>query len=50
MLETIERMSVISDVQRFSAQPNAGRPRDIEGRNIYLASPEYIASYASADS
>ena len=45
MLETIERMSVISDA-RLSAQPNAGRPRDIEGRNIYLSSPEYIASYA----
>jgi len=31
---------------RLSAQPNAGRPRDIEGRNIYLSSPEYMASYA----
>ena len=29
-----------------SAQPNAGRPRDVEGRNIYLSSPEYMASYA----
>jgi homocysteine S-methyltransferase len=45
MLETIERMSAITRA-RLSAQPNAGRPRDIEGRNIYLASPEYIASYA----
>ena len=32
--------------RRLSAQPNAGRPRDIEGRNIYLSSPEYLASYA----
>jgi homocysteine S-methyltransferase len=32
--------------RRLSAQPNAGRPRDIEGRNIYLCSPEYMASYA----
>ena len=31
---------------RLSAQPNAGRPRDIEGRNISLASPESLASYA----
>ena len=31
---------------RLSAQPNAGKPRDIEGRNIYLCSPEYMASYA----
>lgn len=45
MLETIERISTITRA-RLSAQPNAGRPRDIEGRNIYLSSPEYIASYA----
>ncbi|MSO83293.1 MAG: bifunctional homocysteine S-methyltransferase/methylenetetrahydrofolate reductase [Acidobacteria bacterium] len=45
MLETIERLSAITRA-RLSAQPNAGRPRDIEGRNIYLSSPEYIASYA----
>ena len=31
---------------RLSALPNAGKPRDIEGRNIYLCSPEYMASYA----
>ena len=31
---------------KLSAQPNAGRPRDVEGRNIYLCSPEYMASYA----
>ena len=29
-----------------SAQPNAGKPREIEGRNLYLCSPEYMASYA----
>ena len=45
MLETIERMSAVTRA-RLSAQPNAGRPRDIEGRNIYLSSPEYVASYA----
>ncbi len=45
MLETIERMSAITRT-RLAAQPNAGRPRDVEGRNIYLSSPEYIASYA----
>src|SRR3989442_9778588 len=31
---------------RLAAQPNAGKPRDVEGRNIYLCSPEYMASYA----
>jgi methionine synthase I (cobalamin-dependent) len=45
MLETIERMSTIIRA-RLAAQPNAGLPRDVEGRNIYLSSPEYIASYA----
>lgn len=45
MLETLERMAALTDV-RLSAQPNAGRPRDIEGRTLYLTSPEYMASYA----
>jgi homocysteine S-methyltransferase len=45
MLETIERMARVAQ-KRLSAQPNAGRPREIEGRNIYLCSPEYMASYA----
>src|SRR4051794_6636882 len=45
MLETIERMEAVTRL-RLSAQPNAGKPRDVEGRNIYLCSPEYMASYA----
>jgi methionine synthase / methylenetetrahydrofolate reductase (NADH) len=45
MLETIERMEAVTR-KRLSAQPNAGKPRDVEGRNIYLCSPEYMASYA----
>jgi homocysteine S-methyltransferase len=45
MLETIERMAAVTTL-RLSAQPNAGKPRDVEGRNIYLCSPEYMASYA----
>lgn len=45
MLETVERMARVAQVP-LSAQPNAGRPREIEGRNIYLSSPEYMASYA----
>jgi homocysteine S-methyltransferase len=45
MLETVERIAAVTRA-RLSAQPNAGRPRDIEGRNIYLSSPEYMASYA----
>src|SRR5262249_12543367 len=45
MLETIERMEAVTPLS-LSAQPNAGKPRDVEGRNIYLCSPEYMASYA----
>src|SRR5438045_3274107 len=45
MLDTIERMETMTRL-RLSAQPNAGKPRDVEGRNIYLCSPEYMASYA----
>jgi methionine synthase / methylenetetrahydrofolate reductase(NADPH) len=45
MLDTIERVARVATV-KLSAQPNAGQPREIEGRNIYLCSPEYMASYA----
>jgi methionine synthase I (cobalamin-dependent)/5,10-methylenetetrahydrofolate reductase len=46
MLETLEHMAAVAPHAKLSAQPNAGRPRDVEGRNIYLSSPEYMASYA----
>ncbi len=45
MLETIERIAAATGAP-LSAQPNAGKPRHIEGRTIYLSSPEYMASYA----
>jgi methionine synthase / methylenetetrahydrofolate reductase (NADH) len=45
MLDTIERMAAVTK-RKLSAQPNAGKPRDVEGRNLYLCSPEYMASYA----
>jgi homocysteine S-methyltransferase len=45
MLEAIERIRRITE-RPLAAQPNAGIPRSIEGRNIYLCSPEYMASYA----
>jgi methionine synthase I (cobalamin-dependent)/5,10-methylenetetrahydrofolate reductase len=45
MLETVEAIAELTTLP-ISAQPNAGRPRDVEGRNLYLASPEYMASYA----
>jgi methionine synthase I (cobalamin-dependent)/5,10-methylenetetrahydrofolate reductase len=47
MLDTIERMrAIVGESIPLSAQPNAGMPRSVEGRNIYLCSPEYMASYA----
>ncbi|HEY7353470.1 MAG TPA: bifunctional homocysteine S-methyltransferase/methylenetetrahydrofolate reductase [Terriglobales bacterium] len=45
MLESIERIRAATMLP-LSAQPNAGIPRSVEGRNIYLCSPEYMASYA----
>src|SRR5262245_28909774 len=45
MLDAIERIRRVTELP-LSAQPNAGIPRNIEGRNIYLCSPEYMASYA----
>ena len=45
MLQTLEKMVTFTD-RKLSVQPNAGIPRNVEGRNIYLASPEYMAEYA----
>jgi len=45
MLEAIERVRAMTSLP-LAAQPNAGIPRSVEGRNIYLCSPEYMASYA----
>ncbi len=45
MLDTIERLRRVTALP-LAAQPNAGMPRSVEGRNIYLCSPEYMASYA----
>ena len=45
MLEAMERVRSVSSLP-LAAQPNAGIPRSVEGRNIYLCSPEYMGSYA----
>jgi len=45
MLEAIERVRAATSLP-LAAQPNAGIPRSVDGRNIYLCSPEYMASYA----
>ena len=45
ILEAIEKM-VPHTKKKLSAQPNAGMPRDIGGRSMYMASPEYMSQYA----
>ncbi|MDQ3995746.1 MAG: bifunctional homocysteine S-methyltransferase/methylenetetrahydrofolate reductase [Gemmatimonadota bacterium] len=45
ILEAIERMAVVTR-RKLSAMPNAGMPREVGGRRMYMASPEYMASYA----
>ena len=45
MLDAIERMAQVTD-RPLSAQPNAGLPRAVGDRSIYLSSPEYMANYA----
>ncbi len=45
ILECIEKM-VPHTRKKLSAQPNAGMPRDVGGRSMYMASPEYMATYA----
>jgi homocysteine S-methyltransferase len=44
MLDAIERLAKATSLP-LSVQPNAGMPRNVEGRNIYLCSPEYMANY-----
>ena len=44
-LETIEKMAGLTH-KALSAMPNAGLPATVEGRNIYLCSPEYMAQYS----
>jgi len=45
MLEAIERMARAT-ARPIVAQPNAGLPRVVGDRRIYLSSPEYMANYA----
>jgi methionine synthase / methylenetetrahydrofolate reductase(NADPH) len=45
VLTAIEAMRAATTLP-IAAMPNAGLPRAIEGRNIYLCSPEYMASFA----
>jgi methionine synthase / methylenetetrahydrofolate reductase(NADPH) len=45
ILGGIEKMRSVTD-RKLSAQPNAGLPRDIQGRQFYMCSPEYMSKFA----
>ncbi len=45
VLSAIESMAAGAHLPLF-AMPNAGVPRAVDGRNLYLCSPEYMASFA----
>jgi homocysteine S-methyltransferase len=45
MLDAVERMAPVVSLP-IAAQPNAGKPRAVDNRNLYLCSPEYMAVYA----
>ncbi|HEX7421538.1 MAG TPA: homocysteine S-methyltransferase family protein, partial [Thermoanaerobaculia bacterium] len=45
MLDAVEEIGAIT-AKKISCQPNAGLPRDISGRQMYMASPDYMGKYA----
>ncbi len=45
LLEAVEAMAQATG-KPLAAQPNAGMPREVEGRKMYMSSPEYMAKYA----
>ncbi|HEX8189418.1 MAG TPA: bifunctional homocysteine S-methyltransferase/methylenetetrahydrofolate reductase [Pyrinomonadaceae bacterium] len=45
VLTALEKMRLVT-TKKLSAQPNAGLPRDVQGRQFYMCSPEYMAKYA----
>lgn len=45
VLTALEAMRNVTD-KPLSAQPNAGLPRDVQGRQFYMGSPEYMATFA----
>jgi len=45
MLGSLELIRQVTD-KPISIQPNAGMPRQIEGRQLYMSTPEYMAEFA----
>jgi len=45
VLHALEDMRAVTN-KPLSAQPNAGLPRDVQGRQFYMGSPEYMAEFS----
>jgi len=45
LLTALEKMRAAT-TKPLSAQPNAGLPRDVQGRQFYMGSPEYMAEFS----
>jgi methionine synthase / methylenetetrahydrofolate reductase (NADH) len=45
ILNALEKMREVTS-KKLSAQPNAGLPRDVQGRQFYMCSPEYMSKFA----
>jgi methionine synthase / methylenetetrahydrofolate reductase(NADPH) len=45
ILNALEKMRGITK-KKLAAQPNAGLPRDVQGRQFYMCSPEYMSKFA----
>ena len=46
MLETLQRMAAVARTAKLSAMPNAGSAALVDGRYVYLCTPEYMATWA----
>ncbi len=45
VVDGVVRMSAVTTLP-LAAMPNAGVPRDVEGRQMYMATPEFMGSFA----
>jgi homocysteine S-methyltransferase len=45
MLDLLKRLTRMT-AKPISVQPNAGYPREVGGRNIYMTTPEYLSEFA----
>jgi len=45
ILTALEKMRAVTK-KKLAAQPNAGLPRDVQGRQFYMCSPEYMSKFA----